>query len=146
MDTKIRNPETGRWIRVGGTTYKDLKNKGVPIDTRSKRRVEKFKPPKDYTVPTKFKKYPVVDPVARPWGMDKPEKIKDRRRLLQKCGSSCFLLPDSKKPMFPICNKKLPCRYNCRGIKAAASRAGEWKYDKVLARARQLAERFGCYK
>lgn len=146
MDIKVRNPETGRWIRMGGTAYNELKARGVNIDTRVKRFVAKFKAPTDYTVPHEFADYPVVPSTPRKWGMDKPDRIKDRRRILAKCGTSCFLLPDAQKPGFPICNKTMPCRYNCKGIKAAASRAGEWKYDKVLTRAKELSERFGCYK
>jgi len=78
------------------------------------------------------------------WGLKKPQKVGERAFIKEECGESCFLMPEFNK--FPICNKTLPCTYNCRGLKGASARAGEWKYKDVLQRSKKLTEEFGCYK
>ena len=145
--TKVINPLTGHWITIGGPVYNDLVKKGIKISKRKKKVAKTFEVPSDYYVPTVFQDYPVVNPRDRKWGEDKPGRVNERRKILDKCGESCFLMPRAPgKPGFPICNKTLPCRYNCRGIKAAAARAGEWKYTEVLETARTIGGRLGCYK
>jgi hypothetical protein len=146
MDTKIKNPITGRWIKVGGAKYEELVKNGTIRGggkNQSKKMVKKFTPPKDYSVPQKFTKYP-VDKSDVKWGEKKPSRVGERRKLMKECGESCFLIPS--KLAFPICNKTKPCTYNCRGIKAASSRAGQWKYQKVLEASKKLSEEKGCYK
>jgi hypothetical protein len=145
MDTKIKNPKTNRWIKVGSKTYNDLaKNNALPKpQNRVTRQVKKFVPPTDYRVPQSFQPYP-VDRSDTPWGQKKPQKKGERTDTFKKCGESCFLKPDTLS--FPICNKTPPCTYNCRGIKAASSRAGQWKYTDVLKTSKLLSAKFDCYK
>lgn len=141
---KIRNPLTGRLINKGSTLYKELINSGkISKTAKVESKVKKFEAPKHYNVPQSFKKYP-VDREEVAWGIKKPSKVGERRYVKEKCGESCFLMPDKNK--FPICNKTLPCTYNCRGIKAASARAGEFKYHKVLDKSKELSSAFGCYR
>lgn len=142
MDKKIRNPLTNRWIKIGSKTYNDLIEKNI-IPKGQIRQTKKFIPPVDYRVPASFKNYP-IDHSSTPWGQLKPSKIGQRRETLRNCGESCFLIPD--KLAFPICNKTKPCTYNCKGIKAASSRAGQWKYQAVLKKSKELSNKFDCYK
>ena len=139
---KIVNPETNRWIKVGGPTYQDLLTRGLITGKEKKRVAKSFSPPSNYEVPTSFKDYPIT---SEKWALSKPQKISERRKVLDECGESCFLIPSDLK--FPICNKNPPpCKYNVNGLKAASSRAGEWKYDKVLATSKYLTEKVGGYK
>ena len=145
---KVKNPETGRWIKKDGKMFADLVNRGViKQGTRQLQKTAKaFVPPQGYSVPSKFKDYP-VDNSENPWGTKKPSSRGQRKTLLEKCGDSCFLIPQELK--FPICNKyelDNSCTYNCRGIKGAASRAGEWKYKDVLSKAKELSAKYNCYK
>lgn len=144
---KVRNPLSGRWIKVGGPVYNDLTSRGVRIPHDDRKKGQPFVPAPTVPPPKRMRRHPVDTSPNEPWGANKPISIKQRRTVMTECGDSCFLIPDFKKPKFPICNKNPPpCVYNCTGIKAAAARAGEWKYKDVLARAKQLSSRFGCYK
>lgn len=87
--------------------------------------------------------YP-VDRSDTPWSSKAPHTKPERRRILKECGESCFLMPANLA--FPICNKRLPCTYNCRGIKAASARAGEYKYSRVLTESKALSAQLNCYK
>jgi len=150
---KIRNPLTGRWILQGGPTdRRQQREKRSGIEIRAHRLNDNDVPsslqekggsqssPPDSLDPLSF---PVDrDPLVS-WKQKKPSSVSERRRVLQKCGSSCFLLPKQKK--FPICNKQLPCTYNCRGLKASSARAGQWKYLDVLKRSKALTKELGCY-
>lgn len=142
---KVRNPETGRLIKINGGVYTSLRERGI-LSKRPvvEKKTPEYSPLASYRVPSSFQKYP-VDRTDVPWGVKEPHTPQQRRFIKQKCGDSCFLLPDYNK--FPICNKDLPCTYNCRGIKGGASpRAGEWGYTRVLERSKQLSRDFKCYK
>lgn len=145
--TKVINPKTNRWIAVGGSVYKKLVEQGVRLDHKKTKESKAFVPipAQQYQTPTHFEKYP-VEKSDTPWGQKKPQRVGDRKKIEKECGSSCFLFKKDSTLRFPICNKELPCTYNCRGIKAASSRAGEWKYDKVLKTSKELSKEFGCYK
>jgi hypothetical protein len=143
MDQKVLNPVTNRWIKKNGALYKELVAKGVRFDTKNTRYRPAFVAP-HVQVPNNFDTLP-VDKSRTAWGLKKPDKIGQRRKVLKDCGKTCFLAPAQLK--FPVCNKDTPpCEYNCRGIKAVTARAGEWKYKDVLSTARALAQRSGCYK
>jgi len=148
MDTKIRSPVTGRWIKIGGSMYHKLIKEGrllkKEVENAIKKVVRGFQPPAHYRVTKKLYPEYGVDRSDVPWGEKKPERKKERQHIMAQCGESCFLLPDTLK--FPICNKTLPCQYNCRGLKAASSRAGEWGYDKVLPVSKKVTQILGCYK
>ncbi len=131
MTDHVQNPITKRFIKTDGVLYKKLQSQGI-----------KFEKPK--LINSNFS----VDRANTPWGKKKPHKIGERRELLEKCGKDAFLLPDKLK--FPICNKidkkNKKCTYNCRGLKAASSRAGQWKYEGVLKKSKEITKTLGCYK
>lgn len=150
MDTKVKNPKTGRWIKVGGPVYNKLIEQGVRLNQQQKKQSKKYQPPlqQQTQLPSHFKDYP-VDRQQTAWGNKKPQSVGQRRMIKDECGSSCFLYSTTTKTgkdklKFPVCNKKLPCTYNCRGIRAAAARAGEWKYEKVLETAKTLRKKLNC--
>lgn len=141
-EIKIKNPLTGKWIKKNGPTYNNLLKNNL-ISNSMKKTKSPFKPPSSYKVTSIFKSYP-VDKREEYWKNKKPHSISERKYILDHCGESCFLMPNELK--FPICNKTLPCTYNCRGLKGASSRAGEWKYKDVLKKSKELTSILGCYK
>lgn len=145
-DFQIKNPQTNRWIKKDGPTYKKLVEEGIPIPESPSRHVPSYTPPEkgSYHVTKRFLHYP-VDRSRESWTLKKPSKPSDRRKLLADCGASCFLVPESLK--YPICNKDTSkgCQYNCGGIKAATKRAGEWKYEDVKARSQLVSLSKDCY-
>jgi len=160
MINQVRNPLTGRWIDKDGSTYQRLQKSGIIFPRQGLKNTRKVPARKgtalEAPVTTRFKNFPVYTPEDVQWRDLKPNKAGERRALLTECGPSCFLIPGQKVPKFPVCNK-LPltttttttsrpkCSYNCKGIKGAASRAGEWKYVNVLAAAKKLATKNHCY-
>lgn len=150
MIKKIRNPETGKWININGPTYKKLVEKGVRLNHQQKQYTAEFKPVFDKEVkPSKVKvnKKFQVDRSDVSWGQKKPHTVGERRQVMEKFGPDCFLIPSQKK--FPICNKTSVSSkptYNCKGLKAASSRAGEWKYKNVLKTSKKLTKELDCYK
>lgn len=141
---KVRNPGTGRLVTVGSSLHTKLVKEGVLSQQASvEKKALKYAPLKTYKVPSKFPKFP-VDRSDEKWGTKKPQSVDQRRFIKEKCGDPCFLLPEFNK--FPICNKTLPCTYNCRGIKGASARAGEWKYSRVLEISKKLSADKGCLK
>lgn len=149
MDTLVRNPETGRWIKKDGTVYKNLKERGVKISQRQTRQRPSFVPNdvQQKNVPVQMNTNFAIDKSSTKWQQKKPTLKNQRRSVKEKCGDSCFLIPESLK--FPICNKvsnNQECSYNCKGVKAAAARAGQWKYKNVLTKAKATATKLDCYK
>lgn len=145
----VRNPETNRLIKVNGLLYQKLVAKGVTFE-----KPKHFKAPftpvldKDVSPHVKRNKSFRVDRENTPWEQKKPHSMKERRTLFDRCGEDAFLLPKALK--FPIANKidkkSSSCTYNCRGLKAASSRAGEWKYKNVLEKSKRLTKELDCYK
>lgn len=150
METLVVNPETGRWIKKDGTVYTKLKKKGVsiPLEPSKQRRIFVPQDIEKENKPIGLQKKYTVDKSQTKWEQKKPHSTKQRKKLLEKCKDSCFLMPEKMK--FPICNKvsstDKKCSYNCKGIKAAAARAGEWKYKNVLDKAKSTATQLDCYK
>jgi hypothetical protein len=139
MVLKVINPETNRYITVNGSKYCSLEKKGVFISLDNCKTVQQSLTKKP------FKK---TDKSQQSWDNKVPKTTAERELLLEKCGESCFLEPVEKK--YPICNKIIndnsKCEYNCKGIKAASSRAGEWKNESVLEKSKQLSKKLECYK
>jgi hypothetical protein len=136
---KVVNPKTGRLIKKDGEAYKKLKDENL----KTVKMTRSFSPLKQFSIPETIQQYP-IDRSEVKWGSKKPQTAKERQFIKEKCGESCFLMPEFNK--FPICNKTLPCTFNCRGLKAASSRAGEWKYQTILERSKDLTTKFKCYK
>lgn len=152
MVYKIKNPKTGKLIKKHGVIHDKLMEEGVDLSKEKSVRKRKFKANekddkehlKNLTINKNFK----VDRSDISWKDKKPHSKKQRKDLMEKCGEECFLIPSRKK--FPICNKitdkNSECSYNCRGLKAASSRAGEWGYKKVLKTSKRLTKELDCYK
>jgi hypothetical protein len=143
-ETYVRNPETGRLIKVGGPTYNRLKKQKKQIKQQNKIQKAKFEASDDDLVSSyiKLRKNKKVDYGNESWESKKPKTKKEREEVLNKYGRSCFLIPDKLK--FPICNKS-DGAYNCKGLKAASSRAGQWGYKKVLEKSKKITEKLNCY-
>lgn len=152
MVYKIKNPKTGKLIKKHGVIHDKLMEEGIDLSKEKSVRKRKFKANekddkehlKNLTINKSFK----VDKSDISWKEKKPHSKKERKDLMEKCGADCFLIPSRKK--FPICNKitdkNSECSYNCRGLKAASSRAGEWGYKKVLKTSKRLTKELDCYK
>ena len=85
------------------------------------------------------------------WRTIKPHTQKERKSMLRKYGSRCFLLPESLK--YPICNKYTG-KIECVGLTAAQSRAAlsiyrglkpkTYSYKKIRKLAKTLKKRNKC--
>ena len=143
-ETYVRNPETGRLIKIGGPTYNRLKKENKQIQQQKKIQKTKFEATDDDLVSPyiRLQKNIKVDYGTESWESKKPNTKKERQEVLNKYGNSCFLIPEKLK--FPICNKT-DGAYNCKGLKAASSRAGQWGYKKVLEKSKKITKRLNCY-
>jgi hypothetical protein len=165
---KVRNPETNKTIKINGPTYIDLEKRGYKMSQLSR----VYSPKKNYPIhndkmlsPTELKKSyekrqarekirkanKKSGSPAKGWASLSPKKGKERREIMKKCGSSCFLSP--KDDSFPICPKCLKgrdgkrrctCKPECRGVMAAKMRAKEWKYEQVVDKALKIEKKLKC--
>jgi hypothetical protein len=81
--------------------------------------------------------------VSRPsegWRKSSPKLISQRRKLMRRCGSRCFMMPSQLK--FPVCSKKNDCRISCAGLASAMIRSGQYKYPGVEKRAKKMFYRY----
>ena len=143
-ETFVRNPQTGRPIKVGGPTYNRLKEQNKQIQQQKKIQKSKFRASDDDLVSSVIRlgRNKRVDYGTESWESKKTKTKKEREEVLRKYGKSCFLIPDKLK--FPICNKS-DGAYNCKGLKAASSRAGQWGYKKVLEKSKKITKKLDCY-
>jgi hypothetical protein len=62
---------------------------------------------------------------VRGWAKNKPDTVKERRRLMTVCGPKCFGKPETLG--FPVCDKHITkpseCGPDCKGLLAAYGRA-----------------------
>jgi hypothetical protein len=72
------------------------------------------------------------------WSVRAPKTIRARRKMLDKCGTRCFLNPEKLK--FPVCADDGRCRLSRAGVIAAKKRAAQWGYTKQLAQATRLLQ------
>lgn len=79
---------------------------------------------------------------TKPWRSVEPTTKGQRGLMLKKCGPMCFLDPENKK--YPVCETS-KCKPTCQGIRAAKSRAGQWRPD-LLLKANILAVKNKCFK
>jgi hypothetical protein len=153
MVFKVKNKETGKFIKKGGSVYNKLLESGIDLSNEKTIRVKKFKANESVDKEhlrnlKKNESFAVDKSEGVSWKEKKPHTTKERNELMDKCGKDAFLLPSRKK--FPICNKITKeddkCSYNCKGLKAASSRAGEWGYKTVLNTSKRLTKELDCYK
>ena len=143
--TKVKNPLTGKWIYKEGPTALQLQKEGIRVQGPTKK-TKSFVPPAKgtYSVSEPTKKYN-VDHSNVSWTTKAPMRTSERRKLLDTCGKSCFMMPKDLK--FPVCNKEAPpCTYNKRGITAAYVRARQWGYEDVATKVQALRKKLGLKK
>ncbi len=75
------------------------------------------------------------------WHDVAPQHGTQRHQLKSKCGSACFLMPETEG--FPICARckgenQCECKIDCRGVQAAKNRAAQWGHPKVVKKANEL--------
>ena len=116
----VINPKTGRRVKVGGKTHKQMSSRSKTIK--------------------KSKRGEGRGSRTRGWAAMAPQRGKERTKLSQKCGSKCFLMPKEKK--FPICASK--CNVSCRGLLSAKIRASQYKYKGVAQKATKLMKTHQC--
>ncbi len=149
----LTSPKSGYPIKDGGKTYKDLiaagyKRKEFTKSKSPRRRGDAHyyispdkKLPRGTEKGTKKGEYGKgLGSPMRGWGKNAPQAGPQRRRVQEKCGNECFLLPDSRK--FPICRKcrkgRCSCKLDCKGVRAANMRAGQWGYLNVSRSAKRI--------
>ena len=72
-------------------------------------------------------------------------KTTNRKALLERCGEKAFLKPDELK--FPIVSMfSSSCEPNCKMLYAAYTRANQWGYSDIAARAAALYKSNNCEK
>lgn len=158
MTSYIVSPKTGKHITVGGPTYNQLLKtnyasavKKAEIVTKPARSTHQRQYGKTTSVKeVHLQKSPVKQKSGRGgktkgWKDAAPKRGAERHELKHKCGSTCFLKPDSEG--FPICaalRSGKGCKVDCRGIIAAKVRAGIWDYKDVHDVAVKLGEEYGC--
>jgi hypothetical protein len=86
---------------------------------------------------------------TRGWAKASPDKVTERRRIMDRCGRGAFLLIDKtktgkSKPEFPIVAKGGGCSPDCRGLWAAKQRAAQTGRRSIEKRATQIAKGAGC--
>ena len=141
----VKNPETGRYILVGGSTYISLKAKGVKFGPSSS---FKRKARKTSTSPKKRKSSPKRKTSHKRKSSKKTHKSPTKYRhhkvhssaekaMKAKCGPTCFLVPKSMK--YPVC--KPDCSVDCKKVKKGASRLKKAGYKHV---AKMMKAAKGC--
>jgi len=84
----------------------------------------------------KYVKSPNRSRPTKGWRQISPKLKSERIKLMDKCGSYCFLSP--KNMQFPICSKKMDCKRRCSGILSVKVRASQWKYTDIAKKADKL--------
>jgi hypothetical protein len=121
MDLYVKNPMTGRNIKVGGPTYKRLHLQKMSAQIGDQ----------------PHKKLNGGGSATRGWAQDAPRKGNERHRLKKEC----FLLPDTEGfPICPKCGDVCNCQLDCRGLTAAKVRAHQYKHTELYERIDQLLE------
>ena len=131
-DNRLNKIEVGQHIFLSVNFFIQNKKMGFKASRRSRR----SRSIKCSRTSSRSRKSP-----SRGWRKSKPKSIASKRDMLSKCGKKCFLLPSKLK--FPVCAKGT-CKVDCRGLVAAKSRSGEWKYRGVYAKADRLIRSRGC--
>jgi hypothetical protein len=115
---EVKNPFTGRMIKVDGPTYNRLMELGeLPVVYQKSKSEE--------------------------WSKDKPAKGQPSKNLASKCGTRCFLKPDTFE--YPICQKLKgynKCQIDCRALQSAKTKAKNNENKEI----EKLATNIAMYK
>ena len=153
MERRIKSPETGRPIKVGGPTYNRLMKEGKLLPKAKERSLAKTlkslpatrKARKGKLEKQRSKAVEGRGSRTRGWAAAAPQKGRERYELMRLCGAACFLKPATRE--FPICSalrEKQGCKVDCRGVTAARVRAAQYKHRVTEAKAKKLERRYKC--
>ncbi len=86
---------------------------------------------------------------TRGWAKASPDRVPERRAILDRCGINAFLkvgqtktgLPD---PQYPVVAKGSGCAPDCRGLWAAKQRASQTGRPSLERKATKIAKAAGC--
>ena len=81
------------------------------------------------------------------WRKAAPKLRSERVALYTRCGARAFLQPNEKSPglsKYPIMAKTGPCVVDCRGLRAAKSRAAQRRHPSLRRRAEATGKRVRC--
>ena len=73
------------------------------------------------------------------WSLMSPKTKRSRKSIKSRCGSKCFM--DSKNLKYPICSP-WSCKPNCKGIRAAYSRARQYHHNSIASRAYSRSKKY----
>jgi len=143
---RVINPQTGRSIKVGGSTWKKLrsmtetKSRNIPLHRPlTVKQLLATKQP-DYIRSRLLNMKDISNSPTGGWVAMAPKHGAERHQLIKKCGSTCFLRPENEG--FPICPKLTmsngQCQLSCKGLHAAYNRAQQWKYPSIASEAKNL--------
>lgn len=76
------------------------------------------------------------------WASRAPKTKGEREALYARCGAAAFLDPANRA--YPVMAKSGPCVVDCKGLRAAKSRAGQQHKRKLRAKADRLDSRASC--
>jgi hypothetical protein len=138
---KILNPLTNRMILFGGSKHTELVKNGVEFNHKTRKLIPKNPEPEELSVPKFFQPY-LVDYSKNSWKTKKPVKISEKKNLKDKCGKSCFL--DPKNLRYIICNKQMPCKYNCTAINNVMKRSKAANNQPVFSASKTLKMQYNC--
>ena len=116
---RVKSPKTGKYLSVGGATYWDLISEGYTLSDMRKAGSKRGPPPQrrfSSSSGTNVTSAQLKMQVKRSnrskgsrsnstesWGQIFPRQGRERREVMQKCGSKCFLDPEHE--LFPICSR-----------------------------------------
>lgn len=151
MTQYVKNPKTGRFIKVDSAVYNALKKKGVHVDQLKRYYSNEISEMKTRRTPRKksIKKRSKHKSKrnskrkssgrkrrrspTRGWKRASPQRGTARHKMMEKCGAKCFLDPANEG--FPIC-KKGSCNIDCRGVQSAYNRARQYHREDIASKAR----------
>lgn len=82
------------------------------------------------------------------WQKAAPKTREARRKLFERCGAEAFLKPNRANPgmsKFPIMAKSGACAVDCRALRIALTRAGQYRYPEVARKAERLGREVKCH-
>jgi len=81
------------------------------------------------------------------WRKAAPKTRKEREALFYRCGADAFLAANRENPgmsKFPVMAKRGRCVVDCRGLRAALTRAQQFEHPAAYRKANSLAKHGKC--
>ncbi|MHB1952383.1 MAG: hypothetical protein ACYCOU_01425 [Sulfobacillus sp.] len=129
----ITSPETGRPVKIGSRTYKQLEVRYDNLD-KLPRLIPVYRMSQKVAIPDQNEIWKKMGTNWSPWPESAPLTPRQRRLLRRDCGDGCFLLPESLG--FPVCGhcdgRSCACKINCRALEDLQTRAAEAADQRLL--------------